>query len=495
MSTDNSALVAIAKALQNPIPEAVKKAFTSPTSATSGLAQYNLEPGARTMFPTDTPLRNMIPRKVGEAGIQANWRSITAVNPNGESIGVSEGNRGGYNSYTESDHFAKFVELGMEDYVTWKAERAAGTFQNIDELATQLLLQATMLQEERVMLGGFGCFGSSKLGVTPTPTVAVIGSGGTIPIQTGLLTCVAITYTGVTASSVAAGVKIPYTRTNADGSTDLINGFEAQPSAAAAASTTVANSSITATVPAVPGAFGYAWYFGVAGSQLLAAITTINSVKLTAPAAGTQNLSVLPAADTSNNDLVFDGLIAQTVASGSGGYFKALATGTPGVGTKLTSAGNGTGSITEFDDAIVSFFDNHKLIPTDCWISGKDSKAIKDLILAGNTNLQPFFTDTSGNIRAGARVRTYTNPIGYGVEDIKLHVHPWLPQGTVLFTTAKLPYALSNVTNVMKMNLRRDYYSILWPLRSRKHEYGVYFDGVLQHYFPASMGVLTNIAP
>ena len=492
MNNDNAALEAIAKALQSPIPDAILKAFVSPTSATSGLAEYNLEEGARLIYPLTTTLRNLIPREVGQAGIQANWRSITAINPNGTQIGVSEGNRGGYNGYTEVDRFGKFVELGMEDYVTWKAERAAGNFQNLDELAVQMLLQATMEAEEKVILGGFGV---NQLGSTGAVTASTATTGGTIPAQSGLLTCVGLTFRGQRESSVAGGVKIPYTRTNADGSTDTIQGFSMAPSTAAAATTTATTSTVTGSLAPIPGVFAYAWFYGVAGSQLLAAITSINSVVLTAPPAGTQNLTALPATDTSNDPLVFDGLVSQMIAAGSGSYLQALATGTAGVGTTLTSTGSGTGGIAQFDAAIESFFTNYRLIPTDIWISGADQATIKNLILTGNTNIAPFFQDNQGNIRAGARVRTYTNPIGYGATDLELHVHPFLPQGTVLFTTNKIPYALSNVRQIWKMNLRRDYYSILWPLRSRKHEYGVYFDGMLQHYFPAAMGMITNIAP
>jgi hypothetical protein len=379
----------------------------------------------------------------------------------------------------------------MEDYVTWKAERAAGNFQNLDELAVQMLLQATMEAEERVILGGFG---SVALGTTPTPAAATATTGGTIPAASNLLSCVALTMKGAQLSSLANGVKLPYTRTNADGSTDTVSGFYAAPSTAAAITTTGSTSTVTGTVAAVPGAFAYAWFLGVAGSQVLAAITSINSVVITAPPAGTQNLTALGATDKSTDALVFDGLIAQMVAAGSGSYQKSLATGTAGVGNTLTSTGSGTGGIAEFDAAILSFYNQYRLIPTDIWISGADQNAIKKLILAGNTNAGVFFQGSDGEVRAGARVRTYTNPIGYGNTDLRLRVHPFLPQGTVLFTTEKVPYALSNVRTIMKMNLRRDYYSILWPLRSRKYEYGVYFDGVLQHYFPGSMGYINNIA-
>jgi hypothetical protein len=69
-----------------------------------------------------------------------------------------------------------------------------------------------------------------------------------------------------------------------------------------------------------------------------------------------------------------------------------------------------------------------------------------------------------------------------------------MPPGTILFTTNRLPYPLSNVTNVMQIRTRRDYYQIEWPIRTRKYEYGVYADEVLQHFFPPSSGIITNIA-
>lgn len=486
------AATALRKALDNPIPDAIRKAFTSPSSATTGLAEYNLEQGARLIFPIDTPLRNMIPREVGQAGTQANWRAITAVNPNAEQIGVSEGNRGGFNSYTEVDKLAKFVELGLEDYVTWKANAAAGNFQNLDELAVMLLLQATMEAEEKIDLGGFGI---TKLGATGAVTTTVTNSGGAISAGSLLLTCVPLTHRGYPLSSVAGGVKVNYTRTNADSSTDLITGFYGPPSANAAATTSGGASVVTGSVTPIPGAAGYAWYLGVSGSQLLAAITTINSVSLAANAAGTQNLTAVAGADTSNDALVYDGLIAQCVASGSGAYIKALATGTVGTGSHLTSAGNGTGRIVEFDALITDRFTNYRLIPDTIWISGLDQNNISALILAGNTNAVPFFMGPDNELQGGAIATSYINPIGYGLKRLAIKVHPFLPQGTILFTTSKVPYALSNVKTIMKKNLRRDYYSILWALRTRKYEYGVYFDGVLQHYFPASMGIIYNIAP
>jgi hypothetical protein len=68
-----------------------------------------------------------------------------------------------------------------------------------------------------------------------------------------------------------------------------------------------------------------------------------------------------------------------------------------------------------------------------------------------------------------------------------------MPKGTMLFLTEVLPYPINNVPNVFEMKLRRDYYQVAWPLREETYEFGVYFDGVLAHYFPPSMAIITNI--
>ena len=57
-----------------------KSTFTENASATSGLTFYDLEVGAKLLYPVLTPLRNAIPRVSGKGGIQANWRAITAIN-------------------------------------------------------------------------------------------------------------------------------------------------------------------------------------------------------------------------------------------------------------------------------------------------------------------------------------------------------------------------------------------------------------------------------
>jgi hypothetical protein len=141
-------------------------------------------------------------------------------------------------------------------------------------------------------------------------------------------------------------------------------------------------------------------------------------------------------------------------------------------------------------------WDNYRLSPDTMWVSSQEVLNISKKILQGSANgAQRFVFDSSRNaLGGGVMVRTYLNRFsmrGGTVVDIK--IHPNMPAGTILMTTKFLPYPLSGVGNVMQIRTRQDYYQIEWPLHSRRYEYGVYADEVLQHYFPPSLALITNI--
>lgn len=492
MSKTNETIDLLKQALASS-DEGLSKSFTQSNSATTGLTAYDLEAPAKTLYPVLTPLRNMLPRVSGKGGIQANWRAITAINTGNTSAGVSEGNRGGTVATTVTEYLAAYKGIGLEDYVTYEADYSAQGFDDVKARATQGLLRGLMIQEEKIILGGNGTI---ALGTTPTPTVAEIGSGGSLADATTYsVICVALTLEGFLNNSVANGVSASVARTNADGSSDTISNGVAQKSASGTVLTTAGSNSISATVTAVNGAYAYAWYVGTAGSEKLEQITTINSVLITALAGTGQAASALPSADNSANSLVFDGYLSLIHKAASGSYVKVMATGTPGTGTPLTA--DGAGGIEEFDTALQSFWDNYRLSPTCIWVSSQEMNFIRKKVLTGSsTAAQRFtFTATQNGFMGGTQIKGYTNPFTMGeAEDIPIKLHPNLPAGTVLFTTEALPYPLSGVSNVAQIRTRQEYYSIEWPRTTRKFEYGVYSDEVLQHYFPPSIGIITNIA-
>ena len=483
--------LALIKAAQGTPDEVLAKAWTQSGSATTGITAYNLEAPAKKLYPVITPLRNVIPRISAGGGIQANWRAITGINTGSVSAGVGQGNRGGAIATSTGNYSASFAGLGLEDYVTFEADYAASGFDDVKSLAVEGLLRALMIQEEQIDLGGNS---SLALGTTGTPSLSTSTTGGSLGAATYNVACVAMTLQAYLAFSVASGLSGQVSRTNTDASVDTYGSGCARKSATASQITTGATSTISASVATIDGAVAYAWYWGTAGNELLGVITTINSVLITATATGTQNLSAMPATDYSQNSLVYDGLITQ-MYKGLGSYVYKMATGTAGTGTALTS--DNAGGVVEIDAALKSFWDLYRLSPTKIYMNAQELQNVSKKILAGNSSAAQRFTFNvdQGMIAGGVMVRSYLNKFSMnGPVEIPISLHPNMPAGTILFFCDSLPYPLSNVPSVLRKLCRRDYYQIEWPQRSRKYEYGVYMDGVLQNYFPPAFGVISNIA-
>lgn len=480
-------LEAVRTARQSPLPhdpsDPINKAFTQAT----GLVNYDLEGPAKLLYPVLTPLRNRIPRVKANGGTATNWKQVTAVNISKIRFGVSEGNRNAVIVDAVADKVAAYKGFGLENNVTFEADDASQGYDDAKALAVLNLLNATMLQEEAALLGGNN---SLTLGTTPTPTVATSTTGGTLAAQTWSIICVALTPIAFREATIAGGLTVTAVRTNADGSTDSVKGGHAAKSAAATQATTGATSTIDATITPVNGAVAYAWFYGLAGSEVLGVITTLNTVRITAAATGTQNASVLTG-DQSTDTLTFDGILTQCFTPGSGAYNQSLPT-VAGVGTPLTS--DGAGGVTEIDTALMAFWDNFRLTPDEIYVSATTLLAINKLIIANSgAPLIRYTLDGGGGsaIEAGTVIGSYLNkPMN---KKVKITVHPDMPSGMILFYSSTIPYPLSNVNNILQVKTRREYYQIEWPLRSRKYEFGVYGDELLQNYFPAAFGLLRNI--
>ncbi|MCU4465713.1 hypothetical protein [Acinetobacter pittii] len=481
----------------------LNKSFTQPNGPTTGLQAYDLEAPSKKFYPVLTPLRNSISRVTNGFATQANWRVITSINVNNQRAGVSEGRRGGVIQHKTEDYFASFRGWGLENSVTWEADYAAKNFEDVKALAVQQTLEATMIEEERLIIGGNT---SLAMGTTPTPTLMAVGTGGTLAAQTWSVICVALgpqaylDVVGVNNGGIGqqfdASSKVPskITRTNADGTTEEFGGGSARKSTAATVATTGTTSSITATVTPVIGAVGYAWYIGAAGSERLVAVSTVNSVILKQAAdPNAQLASTLVDEDNSTSTIDFDGLLIQAFKPNNNAYVKVMPTGTAGVGTTLTS--DGAGGIVEFEEAFEYFYRKYRLSPDVIYVSTQELLTITSLIIKnGGAPLLHLNVDANNpaSLQAGVVIGSYQNKITG--QRVPLRIHPNLAAGTIFMFTSRLPYPLANVGNIVQMKMRRDYHQIEWPLRTRRYEYGVYADGVLQHYAPFSMGIITNIA-
>ena len=146
----SSFLHEIEKAHANPLPgdPLAKSTFSESNSPTSGLTYYDLETGAKFVYPLLTPLRNEIPRVSGKGGIQANWRAVTGINTTGLRIGVSGGNRGGVQAVSTADYSAAYKGIGIETSVDFEAQYAGMGFDDVKAIGAKVGLEACMLGEE-----------------------------------------------------------------------------------------------------------------------------------------------------------------------------------------------------------------------------------------------------------------------------------------------------------------------------------------------------------
>lgn len=483
--------LAILKAAMNDSAANIEfaKGFTQSANQTQGITYYNLQAPALTLFPVLTPFRNRIPRITGMGGIQANWKAVTKINVGKLGIGLSEGLRGPIIATEVKEYFAGFRAMGLDDFVTKEAEYAGRGFDDVRARAQLGLLQSVMIGEEKVIVGGNT---SIDLGTTPTPTLAAV-AGGALPNSQISVICVALTHEALMRATLSDGIPETVTRTLAGNGSDTYKGGHAQKSAAATITPTL-NYKVQASVAWVNGAAGYAWFWGASGSEVLGAITTINSVEILTAATGTQTAASKFTSDQSKNDKVFDGYLSLAQASGSGSYVKTMANGTAGVGKDLTSDGNG--GITELDDAFDWYWTNLRTSPDEIWVASGVYKRLQSKILAGAATAARFvFTTDQRGITGGVIVKGYLNKIGKTGEavEVPIKVHPDLPEGTLLFVIQNPPYKLSGVTEVERILLRQEYYAMEWPMVQRRSDFGVYFDGVLQHYFTPALGVIRNI--
>lgn len=469
-------------------------------STSTGIVAYDLEALLKQVYPVLTPFRNtFLPRRVSmKGGTSFNAKLLTAIASVSGGIGVLEGKRGRDISMTEVDVNVAYRTVGQDVSTTFEAEDAADSFDDARAIAQVSMLNSNLIEEEQLVLFGnggnimrAGSSAQTALGTCPTPVLTNNGGAtGTVSAATYNIWCVALTYQGYRNSSIANGLPGQLSVTTNDGSSQTINGGNSAVSAASNGVTLGAPGSLAASVAAVRGAFAYAWYIGTSkASSALAAITQVNKVVITAPAAGTQTANDSKVAtDFSMDSSVYDGLITQCAQSSSGAYFKSLD------GAALTS--NGAAGVNEIDAALIAMYNANKLDPDVIFVDAGTSLYINLRVIAGGG--APLFRFTNSAATGGvdvvgnATVGSYINPITKKL--IKVEVHPFFPQGTIFGFSKTLPYTTPNVPVPFRLQARsRDWTEYEWPITSRTRGRGQYVSAAVMNYVPWSQFLITNV--
>ncbi len=502
MNTDRSRLTeeVIQEAKKYLSGDAVKTITTA-----TGLVGLSMEAPSKKLFPVLTPLRNRIPRVThqGQGAVATNWKAVTGINTANLKVGATFGTRNPEISYAMQSRTATFKSWGLDDSVQDEAQWAGRGFEDVRAFASMALLRAVMIGEEDLLLGGMesaagASFGTTGLGTPGTPA-AVVGTGGSISAGTYVVNVMALPYYGARFAALGTGADaVPYHSAVSPKSANCVTSSGTQ--------------TINASVAHVPGAYAYAWFVeagttGTAGK--LEAITFINSIKLTSLMGNKVPLTTLATtADNCCDAKDYDGMLTQvwggtTVTvqralsagtlktTASGAPVIVMDTGTAGVGVGLTA--DNAGGIVEIDEVLSYLWDVLKLGPQRILCSGQEAAKITTKIGASSgLGFQVAIGDGAANVIGGIRLTGYLNK--FTGEQIAIEVHPSMPKGTILFETDDIPYPSTEIPRTLEVELLQEYALFEWARTQRKYEFGIYGNGVLKHYFPASFGLITNIA-
>ena len=508
---------------------------SSSTGITTGLGLnfIDLRAPAYMLDPVFSHIRNTTPRwdKVNAGyGVQPQWKAITAIDGGNQFPGVSEGNTNSNGQFTLKDYSSPYVTLGTDDFVTYESISASEGYEDALGDGKMWQLLRFIRQQERSYLGGAGTTASSgalQIGTTNTPTAVLSNLSNSTRNNTNLPNgsyaaayAVALNYRAAVNpnNTVAAGITTQYLRTNADGSTDVINGGTAIVSAASGVAGPTTSSLNTVLFHAAPqaGAWGYAWFVEVntgssfspsAASAVLMGITAGSSFVYNGQTPGTQTAAYAGsggyagfASDLSTNALDMDGMltIAANSAYTSGlpvatfnlnSSGSSLAGGWDNHGAGLTNGGL-VGSITEIDSILFQIQQAALTGPTKIYLSTDQVPAFRSAFMVGastSTALNYFFPDggpqgDGSGISVNGRIAKYHNIFGLpGGEFVDVIQHPYLPAGTILFDVDKLQetYAASRMGETRGVFCRRDTYGIEFAQTSRKYPFGVFSEEVL----------------
>ena len=479
----NVAMRQFVEQLQTQLSTELGKNISLASPLASGLVPFDLVAPTRLIYPVYSPYRNLVPRVPGQ-GLSHRAKVISAVSGalpgqlgvTGNRFSIPElpagGGLAGNNwpnqlpssgSQTAYDMNIPYSFFGLTEAVSWLAQFAGQGFEDAAGLASLILLQESMLLEERAMIGST----SVALATPGQPTLAVRSAG-----------------TGETGIGITTALFVKVTALNYYG--------ETLASTEASTAALTAGQVVDVTIQPVPGALAYNVY----------ASGTTNTEKLQATVGGHRftiqgTLAAVtspPTVDTGTAAATdYEGMLS--VVSGHAATGGIYPTGIKGsyvnqsVGDVLNEAVINTALEAMWDGSSGIFAD-----PDDIWGEGSDFTNLANSLAqsSGNTNYRFFISQQeSSGIRAGYSVSEYTNPITR--KTINLKVHPYLPQGTAQLMSWKLPQPWSNVSNVWENVMVQDYLSISWPVIDVTFRYSLFFYGTMFCAAPQYNGLLQGI--
>lgn len=485
-------------------PTLIQKALT----VASGFVGINLEPTAKLMLPLYAGLRNRVAvDRPARGGQQAIWRMQLGYGgfDFGANMGTAFQATGGALTGSALTIQANYLSQAVLGQVQFEAIPMAMGYDDPFQIETSRGLATLLRMEELLTLGG----NNAALAV-PTGLAQAGGSAGSnFAAGNWRITVSAITLQGYL-SALTSGSPLG----NVVGESNV-------PAFVTFAATSTNGDSVTVSWNAVPGAVGYRVYTsGAAGGTTLYPADPTTCMRyadrvsvMTLPATNMQVITVTkvtliapapfsainaPAADNSANANAFEGLIAW--AEKSTIYSQALSGGTKIVtdqqGAKLTLAGSG---ILEIDSILKNFWSNWHLSPTLIVCSAQTVKFLSDLLSTSSNNFmyRVDITQERGKFSGGIYVGAYINKfaasmLGDQNASIPIWAHPYMPDGSLLFLTEKIPYDYSRESRGFALDVLQPYTYFELARTDRSFPFSLFFTETLKCYHPYAQAAIVG---
>lgn len=451
----------------------------------SGLMQYDLMAPSKKLVPRQTPLINTINRDNSGKGGAAEFRRILGWS-NSRTGGVAD-LLAGFNSESTTNTFGgvaglrrpnkityatdakivAYVEQGLSDSVTHKAQYQGRGFEDIVSLSQTALLWASKGAEERAALYARGATANGYLGAVAAPVISQssAAAGGSIPAGTYFIKVTA----------------------NAGGGESVVS---AEVSTAALTGTT---NTITITVTTEPnGALNYNLYVGTAtNTETFQTSFVGNSITITTYVTGGATPPVADSTVSSGGNL-YDGFLSVFTDPNQSGYVKRI-------NAKLSTSNPGD----EWQQMFISLYganvigtgDKRLADPEIVYVDGGVRKELGDLLKnnASTTAYRIMLTrdEATGGSNVGSVVNGIVNQVTGTMVDFD--VHPYMPSGASFAWSKTLPVPASEISQTVEFRNVQDYMAYKWPDIQMTYDQSTYWYGALLFYAPAWSGSLLGI--
>lgn len=499
MSPQNQAMSTLVGQLNTQLSDALGKSITLTSPLSSGFVPFDLVAPSSLIYPVYSPIRNKLARTPGQGTVRQR-KVVTGVS--GSQTGPSGGkfvrlaipelvqsggsisgasnavnwplNLPGTGTQDAVDLKVPYRFWGLSENLSWLAQFSGQGFEDISALANLLLLQEFMLNEEAAHLAATSIALSAP--GTPTLTARAANSG-----ETGL-------------SGVTTNVFCQVTA----------NTFFGETAASTGGSVAAANGQVVdVQIAPVAGAQWYNLYVTTgasAGTYHLQA-PNVGGVYYTLQGAVNTTAASPPGSDTgtsSGNDQ--EGLTAVLSGHSATGGGSAIYPANWQAGffaqntadTLKTSVLNN--AFQQLWDGTGNSYGAYRADPAEIIGEGGDIMRLSnDVVQQGSANNYRLFVEQSEvpGVRVGAAVSEYQNPITRNV--VRIVVHPWTPQGSVYLMSYTMPFAWSNVSNVVEMVCVQDYLSISWPVIDASFRYSLFLYGSLVVNAPFYCGLVQGL--